>query len=87
MKIPDFLDVFYTTNKNELKLMWVSRNTEVLDCSFPQKWEVYACSMLLVTQYLDSLTFSLVTLVSMNDIPIIQGKRIMNCTYPHTSIT
>ena len=45
MKIPDFLDVFYTTNKNELKLMWVSRNTEVLDCSVPQKWEVYACSM------------------------------------------
>ena len=36
IKISDFLDVIYTTSKNELKMMWLSRNTKLLD-SFPLK--------------------------------------------------
>ena len=44
MKMSDFF-VFYNTNKNdELKMMSLSRKTKVLDCFFPQKCEVNACS-------------------------------------------
>ena len=46
-KISDFSGVIYTTSKNELKMMWLSRITEVLDCfppPSPQKWEAHACS-------------------------------------------
>ena len=68
-KISDFSDVIYTTSKNELKMMWLSRNTEVLDCFLPQKWEVNACSIWQVSQCLSSLTISLVSVTSMNDIP------------------
>ena len=43
--ISDFSNVIYTTSKNELKMMWLSRNTKLLD-SFPhQKWGVKACYM------------------------------------------
>ena len=38
-------DVIYTASKNELKMIWLSRNTKVLDSFPPQKWEVHACSM------------------------------------------
>ena len=41
--VSDFSDVIYTTNKNEL-IMWLNRNTELLDSFPPQKWEVNACS-------------------------------------------
>ena len=34
-----------------------------------------------------SLTFSLVSAASMNDVPTIQGKRIIDCTRLHASIT
>ena len=43
-KIPDFSDVIYTTSKNELKMMWLTKNMKVWDLFPPQKWEVNACS-------------------------------------------
>ena len=43
MKISDFSDVIYTTRKNEL-IMWLNRNTKVLDSFSPQKCEVNARS-------------------------------------------
>ena len=36
MKISYFSDVIYTKCKNELKIMWLSRNTKLLG-SFPPK--------------------------------------------------
>ena len=44
-KISDFSGVIYTTSKNELKMIWLSRNTKILDSFLPQKMEVYACSI------------------------------------------
>ena len=44
-KISDFSGVIYTTSKNELKMVWLSRNTKILDSFLPQKMEVYACSI------------------------------------------
>ena len=35
----------YTTSKTELKMMWLRRNTKVLDSFYPSKWEINACSM------------------------------------------
>ena len=64
-------------------MMWLSRNTYVLD-SFPsQKWEVYECSMWSgYSVFLGLLTISLVSATSTSDVPIIGGKRIMGCTHP-----
>ena len=44
-KVSDFLDAIYTTNKNELKMISLSKNTIILDSFCPQKLEDYACSM------------------------------------------
>ena len=41
----DLSDVIYTTSRYELKMMWLSGNTKVLDSFPPQKWEVNACSI------------------------------------------
>ena len=73
-------------SKNELKIMWLSRNTEVLD-SFPLKNEKFMpilCDE--VTQCLGSLTISPVIVTSTNDVPIIGGKRIMDRTRQHVSL-
>ena len=43
--ISDFSDVIYTASKNELKMMWLSRTTKVLDSFSPQKWKVNTCSL------------------------------------------
>ena len=84
----DFSDVICATCKIELKMMWLNRNTEVLDSFPPQKWEVNACSMWSgSTQCLSSLTISLVSSISMNDVLIIGGKRFMDRTRSHVSIT
>ena len=44
-KISDSSEVIYTTSKNDLKMMWLSRNTKVMDSFSPQKqeffWESY----------------------------------------------
>ena len=56
-----------------LKKMWVSRNTKALDSFLPQKWEVHAISLASAT--------------SKNDVPMIGGKRIMDHTGSHASIT
>ena len=32
-QISNFSDVIYTASENELKMMWLSRNTKVLDSS------------------------------------------------------
>ena len=62
-------------------MMWLSRNTEVLDCFLRQKWEVHVCSMQSgYTQCLNSLTISLVSATNTNDVPIIGGKRFMDGT-------
>ena len=74
-------------SKNELKIMWLSRNTEVLGSS-PLKNEKFMpilCDK--VTQCLGSLTISPVIVTSTNDIPIIGGKRIMDHTRQHVSLT
>ena len=65
--------------------MWLSRNTKVLDSFSPQKWGNLISDQ--VTQCPGSLTFSLISVTSINDIPPIQGKRIMDCTQSHGSIT
>ena len=41
----DSSDVIYITSKNELKMMWLSRNTKLLDSFPPKKWEVKAYSV------------------------------------------
>ena len=61
--------------------MWLSRTTKVVDSSPPLKngkFKPVLCDQ--VTQCLGSLTISPVTTTSTNDIPIIGGKRIMDCT-------
>ena len=68
-KISNFSDVIYITSKNELKLMWFSINTKILN-SFPLKngkFMPVLCDQ--VTQCLDSLTIKLVSATSTNDIP------------------
>ena len=70
-KISDSSEVIYTTSKNDLKMMWLSRNTKVMDSFSPQKQEF----------------FWKVIETSTNDIPTTQGKRIMDCTQLHASIT
>ena len=68
--------------------MWLSENTEVLDSFPPQKWEVNTCSMWsCFTRCLNSLTISLVSSISRNDILTIGGKRLMDHTWLHASIT
>ena len=41
----NFLNAIYTISKNELKMMCLSRNTEVVDSFFPQKLEFNVCSI------------------------------------------
>ena len=67
-------------------MMWLSRNTKEMDCFPPHKWEVNACSMRSGYSVFRSLTYSLVSATSTNDVPTIQGKRIMDCTQLHASI-
>ena len=55
----EFLDVIYARRKNQLNMMWLSRNTKVLE-TFPLKngkLTPFLCDQ--VTQCLDSLSFSL----------------------------
>ena len=65
--------------------MWLSRNTKVVDSFSPQKWKVKACYQ--VTQCSGLLTFSLVSTTSTNDVCTIQGKRNLDRTRSHASIT
>ena len=44
-KISYYSDVIDAAIKNELKMMWLSRKTKLLDSFSPQKWEVSGCSM------------------------------------------
>ena len=86
-KITYFSNVIYMTSKNELKLMWLSRSTNLLDSFPPKNGELKSLLCNQVTQCSHSLTVSLVSLKSTNDVPIIQGKRIMDCTRSHVSTT
>ena len=85
-KISNFSNVIYTTSKNELKMMWLSRNAEVWIFS-PSKIEVNAYSMWSGYSVLSSLAVSLVRTTSTNHFLIIRGKSIMDCTWLHASIT
>ena len=67
--------------------MRLSRNTKVFDSFSTQKWKLTPVLCDQVTQCSGSLTFSLVSTTSMNDIPTIQGKRSMDHTQLHASIT
>ena len=67
--------------------MWLNRNTKVLESVPTQKWEVNACSIWSGYSVLSSLTISPVSVTSTNDNPIMGGKRIMDCTRSHVSIT
>ena len=82
-KICDFLDVISTVSKNELKMIWLSRNTKVLDSFSPQKWGTpVLCDQ--VTQCSSSLTFNLVSATSMMS-PSFEAKELPishNCTGP-----
>ena len=68
----DFSDVIYTTSKNELKMMWLSRKTNIFKNG---KLMPVLCDQ--VTQHLDSMTISPVRATSKWH-PKIQGKRIMD---------
>ena len=37
-KISDFSDAVYALSKNELKMMWLGRNTRVLGGGLPLRW-------------------------------------------------
>ena len=79
----NFSDVIYTTSKSELKIMiWLNRNTKVLHSISPQKWEVNACSI-----WSGYSVFRFVSATSLNGVPTIRGKRIMDRTWSHASIT
>ena len=80
-KTSDFLNVICSTRKIKLKMIWLSRDTQVLDSFSPRKWEVNTCSM-----WWGSLTFSLVSTTSTNDVPTKRGKRIMDRTQTHNII-
>ena len=82
-KNSDFSDVIYITSKNEFKIMWLSQNTKAMDSFLPQKWEVHTCSIW--SGY--SVFGFLVNATSKNNIPTIEGKRIMDRTQSHASIT
>ena len=57
-------------NKKWVKMMWLSRKSKVLDSFSPKKWEDNTCSMWSgYTKFFGSLTFSLVSLTSTNDVP------------------
>ena len=65
-------------------MMWLSRNTKVLDSSPPLKNGTFMnvlCDQ--VTWFLGLLTISLASTTSMNDVPIIGGKRIMELQHRH----
>ena len=87
IKFPDFSDVIHTTGKNELNIMWLSRNTKLLD-SFSSK-KVNASSMW--SGYcLGSVKISTFSVTSINDVPIIEGKRIIDqtdCMCPQHSLS
>ena len=68
-KISNFSNVIYTTSKNELKMMWLTRNTKVLH-SFPLKngkFTPVLCDQ--VNQCLGLLTIRLASATSTNAIP------------------
>ena len=68
-------------------MIWLSRNT-IISNYFPLKNGTFMpvlCDQ--VTQCLSSLTISLVSTTSTNDVSIIGGKRIMDRTQLHPSIT
>ena len=66
-------------------MMWLSKNTGVLDCFSPQKWELRPVICHKVAQCSGSLTFSLVSATSTNDIPPHEPKELwiaLNCMRP-----
>ena len=85
-KIYEFWDVIHTKSRIKLIIMWFNRSTNYFR---PRKWETNAlgggfcahtrkktpvlCDQ--VTQCLASLTFSLVSATSTNDVPTIRGKK------------
>ena len=76
-KISNFSNVIYTTSKNELKMMWLTRNTKVLD-SFPLKngkFMPVLCDQ--VTQCLGSLRISLVSVTNCYDESPSQEAKIL----------
>ena len=84
-KISDFSDIIYSTSKNVLKMMWLSRNTKVLDSFSPTNGKLTPALCDQVTNYcLGSLTFSLFSATITNDIPTIRGKnRLHTITHVH----
>ena len=86
----DFSDVICTTSKNELKIIWLSRHTKVLD-SFPPLFRNAKLMLVLcdqVTQYLGSLTISPVSTTSMKGVPTQEAKELwitQDCTHSQHS--
>ena len=54
--------------------MWLSRNTKVLDSFSPQKWGNVISDQ--VTQCPGSLTFSLIIVTSINDVPQYKAREL-----------
>ena len=71
-KISDFSDIIYSTSKNVLKMMWLSRNTKVLDSFSPTNEKLTPALCDQVTSYcLGSLTLSPFSATITNDVPTI----------------
>ena len=68
-------------------MMWLSRNTKVLDISPFKNGKLMPVLCDQITQCSGSLTFSPVSATSTNDVPTIRGKRIMDRTRLHAPIT
>ena len=67
-------------NKNKNKNDVVNQKDQSTGV-FPLKnWKLMSVLCGSVTQCLGSLTFSIFSATSANDVPTIQGKRIMDCT-------
>ena len=65
-------------------MTWLSRNTF---SPVPQKRKLMSVQCDQVSQCSGSLTFSHISVTSMNDIPTIRGKKTMDLTQSHVSIT
>ena len=79
----DFLDVVYTTSKNELKMMWLTLKYWIL---FPLKNKKLTPDLFdEVTCCLGSITFSFLSAKIMNAVPPYEAKGLwieQDLTYP-----
>ena len=68
-------------------MMWLSRNTKILDPPPFKNGKFMPVLSDQVTQYFGLLMISLISATSTSNIPITGGKRIMGRTRSHVSIT